>query len=151
MFQALEQVFNITIIKKDGTVEVDANSVSGHSGTVTKLIPKQYLDLMHDIRELYQISGGVVFYPPYKQFNHAKSLDGLVVDFHKKDPERLYTPEGNYIILGSHIHGDVDKFWRLLDEKFELTPVNPLIEWSESFTQSDCYMRITRKAHYKEQ
>lgn len=150
MFQAIEKVFNTTILRKDGTVIVDDNSIPNPPGTVTKLIPKQYLDLMHDIRELYQIAGGVVFYSPYKQFNHVKSLDGLVVDFHKNNPERLYTPEGNYIILGSHIHGDTDKFWRLLNEKFELTPVKPIIEWSESFTQSDCYMRIVKKTASEE-
>jgi hypothetical protein len=153
MFQAQENVFNTSILRKDGTIKVDTNSSPNHPKTITQLIPRQYHDLMSEIRELYQISGGIPLYKPeeYGLYRSVKSLDGLVVDFNSNDPVRLYTPEGYYRVLGSHVRGDVDKFWRLLNDKFELTPVEPLIEWSESETQAHCYMSIARKDYSKEQ
>ncbi len=83
--------------------------------------------IIYKIRELYVQSGGKPLNKPeaYGLNEMVKSGDGIEIDFDYGVPRRMYTPDGYYMILGSSVVGDRDKFWRLLNQEFDVEIVIP--------------------------
>lgn len=83
--------------------------------------------IIYRIRELYIQSGGKPLNKPeaYGLNETVKSGDGIEIDFDYGVPRRMYTPDGYYMILGGSLVGDRDKFWKLLNQEFDVEIVSP--------------------------
>jgi hypothetical protein len=87
-----------------------------------KAIKPEHKKILNKIRELYIQSGGEPLYEPedFGLNDLRRSKSGLEIDFDYGVPHELYTPEGSYMILGSNVVGDTNKFWDLLNQAFEI-------------------------------
>lgn len=94
---------------------------------IKKEIKPEYKRILDKIRELYIESGGKPLYEPedFGLNQYGKSQRGIEVSFDYGIPERMHTPEGYYVILGSNVLGDLDKFWELFNQEFEVEIITP--------------------------
>lgn len=92
-----------------------------------KPIKPEHKKLLDRIRELYIQSGGKLSYEPedFGLNNIVKTADGIEIDFDYGVPGTMYTPEGSYEILGSHVVGDTDMFWELFNQEFNVEILIP--------------------------
>lgn len=92
-----------------------------------KPIRPEHKKILEKIRRLYIESGGK---PLYKSESWGlndtmKSENGIEVDFDYGLPCHLFTRDGFYMILGSSVVGDLDKFWELFNQEFDVEIVKP--------------------------
>ena len=121
-----------------------------------KSIIPEHKKILDKLRELYVESGGKPLNKPedWGLNECGKSTKGLEIDFDYGVPGRLYTEEGYYMILGSSVVGDTDKFWELLNEAFNVEILKPNRDDVETRKRSELefqlspsgpYVRITSK------
>ena len=92
---------------------------------IIKPIKSEHKKILDRIRELYIESGGRPFDEPeaWGLNKFEKSNNGIQVHFDYGSPDRMYTPDGGYMILGGHIQGDHEKFWESFFREFEVVTV----------------------------
>lgn len=90
-------------------------------------IKPEHKMILDKIRELYIIAGGKPLYEPedFGLNEYGKSIDGIEIHFDYGVPSRMVTPDGYYVILGSCVCGDSEKFWELFTQEFETDIVMP--------------------------
>lgn len=90
-------------------------------------IKPEHKKILDKIRELYIMSGGKLSYKPedWGLNEHEKSIEGIEVRFDYGVPYRMYTPDGYYVILGSCVCGNSEKFWELFTKEFDTIIVVP--------------------------
>lgn len=110
--------------------------------SMIKPINPEHKKILDKIRELYIASGGKPFYDPedFGLYEHDKSNGGVQIHFDYGSPDRMYTPDGGYVILGSHIMGNQDKFLELFTAEFEVVTIvekrnDGKITWGDYLSQ----------------
>lgn len=90
-------------------------------------IKPEHKKILDKIRELYIESGGKLSHKPeaWGLNEYEKSIDGIEISFDYGVPMRMLTPDGYYVILGSSICGDSEKFWGLFTGEFETRIIIP--------------------------
>jgi len=85
--------------------------------------------ILEIIRDLYRQSGGNPLYKPedFGGLNeYYKSKSGKYeVSFNYGVPQKLYTPDGSYTILGSSVVGNLSLFWKLFCDTFAIDIIKP--------------------------
>lgn len=84
-------------------------------------IKPDHKKILDKIRDLYVQSGGKPLGDPedYGLNEYGKSKEGIEIHFDYGVPSRMYTPDGCYVILGSSVCGDSEKFWELFTKEFD--------------------------------
>ena len=90
-------------------------------------IRSEHKRILDKIRELYIKSGGEPLNDPedWGLNENEKSIRGIEVNFDYGIPSHMLTPDGYYMILGSSVCGDSEKFWELFTREFETEIVVP--------------------------
>ncbi len=83
-------------------------------------IKPEHKKILDKIRELYVQSGGKPLGEPeeYGLNKYGKSKEGIEIYFDYGVPSRMLTPDGYYVILGSSVCGNPEKFWELFTKEF---------------------------------
>jgi hypothetical protein len=93
---------------------------------IEPIIP-EHKKILDKIRELYVESGGEPLNDPEDLGlnKYEKSHEGIEIEFDYGVPSHMLTPDGYYMILGSCVCGNSEKFWELFSQEFETTIVVP--------------------------
>ena len=115
-----------------------------------KSIIPEHKEILDKLRELYVESGGKPLYKPedWGLNEYGKSTEGLEIDFDYGVPGRLYTKEGYYMILGSSVVGNTDKFWELLNEVFNVEILIPKRDDVETRKRSELEYQLSPSGPY---
>lgn len=90
-------------------------------------IKPEHKKILDKIRELYVESGGTPLYEPedWGLNKYKKSIEGIEIIFDYDVPSHMLTPDGYYMILGSSVCGDSEKFWELFTKEFDIVIAVP--------------------------
>lgn len=87
-----------------------------------------YKLLLEKLRDLWCETGGELWSRPeeYGFDESRKSKNGIEIDFDYGTPNKMYTPDGSYVILGSCMCGKINEYMKNIEETFNVEIVVPL-------------------------
>lgn len=96
---------------------------------------KTYKLLLEKLRDLWCETGGKVWHSPeeYGLNDWYKSENGIEIDFDYGTPDKMYTSDGAYTILGSCMCGNTKEFMQKIKETFNVDIIVPKRDDSKIF------------------